>query len=456
MFNQAYTAVTNSLKLGAWYVEVNMDSGLVVWPTFSSLQCFWPGMQALIGDLDAAAETMEAFYRMWNVYGAVPEGFNLLKEGVSLPGYPLRPELAESAMYMHEATDDPIYLDIGKQIVASLQTITRVECGFASIENVVTKELADIMDSFFLAETCKYLYLLFDSDHWIRRGRYIFNTEGHPFALRPGRPNMTAARVEDWVATMDTWLGDEEAEADKRLQEGSSGTETAETAAVSSGKRPSAERFVRVVGRCTVPGFYSRVASRGLNRSLLTSEDLIKQYLKQEEEDTGAQVAAPQATMNLPEQFAEMAGEWMTQLFGKGGSPGKAGEGQKGAAPDLSGWQQMMANAGMALSMGEKGELVVMPAQEGAGTVLRPPPTAEPVHLKEKVEQGGSAGEGGEAGAGQTVVADGPATEGVADGGWPKFPPTPPRPRPPLPPEVEAAAAAAAAVAAGASSKRPP
>ena len=80
MFNQAYTAVTNSLKLGAWYVEVNMDSGLVVWPTFSSLQCFWPGMQALIGDLDAAAETMEAFYRMWNVYGAVPEGFNLLKE----------------------------------------------------------------------------------------------------------------------------------------------------------------------------------------------------------------------------------------------------------------------------------------------------------------------------------------------------------------------------------------
>ena len=73
------------------------------------------------------------------------------------------------------------------------------------------------MDSFFLAETCKYLYLLFDSDHWIRRGRYVFNTEGHPFALRPGRPNMTAARVEDWVATMDTWLGDEEAEADKKL-----------------------------------------------------------------------------------------------------------------------------------------------------------------------------------------------------------------------------------------------
>ena len=159
-------------------------------------------------------------------------------------------------------------------------------CRLSQLQTVSPRDgLPGIEGLAFLAETCKYLYLLFDSDHWIRRGRYVFNTEGHPFALRPGRPNMTAARVEDWVATMDTWLGDEEAEADKRLQEGSSGTETTETAAVSSGKRPSAERFVRVAGRCTVPGFYSRVASRGLNRSLLTSEDLIKQYLKQEEED---------------------------------------------------------------------------------------------------------------------------------------------------------------------------
>ena len=58
--------------------------------------------------LEAGAETIEAFYRMWNVHGVVPEGFNLHKEGVSQPGYPLRPELAESAMYMHVASGDPI------------------------------------------------------------------------------------------------------------------------------------------------------------------------------------------------------------------------------------------------------------------------------------------------------------------------------------------------------------
>ena len=157
MFNQAYAAVMSNLKMGPWYLDVNMDNGQIIWPSFSSLQCFWPGVQAMIGDLEAAAETAEAFYRMWLVHGATPESFNLHKKGVpsGQAGYPLRPELAESAMYLHQATSDPAYLELGKQIVTSLQQLTRVPCGFASMENVVTKELTDIMDSFFLAETCK-------------------------------------------------------------------------------------------------------------------------------------------------------------------------------------------------------------------------------------------------------------------------------------------------------------
>ena len=161
MFNQAYAAALAALKIGPWYVEVNMDNGALVWPTFQSLQCFWPGIQALVGDLEAAAETMEAFYRIWLVHGAhavhrrpemcylrgtvgaVPEGFNLHKKGVpsGQAGYPLRPELAESAMYMHQATLDPIYLEIGKQMVRSLQTITRVPCGFARCAKFATKLL---------------------------------------------------------------------------------------------------------------------------------------------------------------------------------------------------------------------------------------------------------------------------------------------------------------------------
>jgi len=35
------------------------------------------------------------------------------------------------------------------------------------------------MDSFFLSETLKYLYLLFDEDNILNQGNYVFTTEGH-------------------------------------------------------------------------------------------------------------------------------------------------------------------------------------------------------------------------------------------------------------------------------------
>lgn len=39
-------------------------------------------------------------------------------------------------------------------------------------------QLEDRMTSFFLAETCKYLYLLFDDDNFAHGDDYVFTTEG--------------------------------------------------------------------------------------------------------------------------------------------------------------------------------------------------------------------------------------------------------------------------------------
>jgi hypothetical protein len=52
-------------------------------------------------------------------------------------------------------------------------------CGFAIIHDVESGDLENRMESFFLAETLKYLYLTFDSDNWVNAGNYIFNTEAH-------------------------------------------------------------------------------------------------------------------------------------------------------------------------------------------------------------------------------------------------------------------------------------
>lgn len=52
-------------------------------------------------------------------------------------------------------------------------------CGYAAINSIYDFSLMNRMDSFFLAETCKYLYLLFDTENWVNRGNYILNTEAH-------------------------------------------------------------------------------------------------------------------------------------------------------------------------------------------------------------------------------------------------------------------------------------
>ena len=55
-----------------------------------------------------------------------------------------------------------------------------------------TKTLEDHMHSFFLAETCKYLHLLFDPS-FMRGRNVVFSTEGHPFPVLAWRAATSTA-----------------------------------------------------------------------------------------------------------------------------------------------------------------------------------------------------------------------------------------------------------------------
>lgn len=161
-----------------------MRTGRATYWQLTSLQAFWPGLQVLVGDVAAANLSHREFFYVWQKFGVLPERY-LLDHQMLHPTekyYPLRPELAESTFYLYQATKDPWYLQVGESIVESLSLHTRVEGGFASIRDVTTMELEDHQHSFFLAETCKYLYLLFD-DSFLVDGNYIFTTEGHPLPV---------------------------------------------------------------------------------------------------------------------------------------------------------------------------------------------------------------------------------------------------------------------------------
>ncbi|VVA33300.1 PREDICTED: ER [Prunus dulcis] len=199
IFQEAYAAAMHYLYNDPWYVEVNMDSAAVVWPLFNSLQAFWPGLQVLAGDIDPAIRTHTAFFSVWKRYGFTPEGFNLATLSVQhgQRSYPLRPELMESTYWLYKATRDPQYLDAGRDMVASLQYSARCPCGFCHISDVEFHKQEDHMESFFLAETVKYLWLLFDlavgPDNLVENGpyKYIFSTEGH---LLPATPEISLVR----------------------------------------------------------------------------------------------------------------------------------------------------------------------------------------------------------------------------------------------------------------------
>jgi len=167
------------------YVNVEMGTGKTATQWIDSLQAAFPGVQVLAGDVEEAICHHAVYYSMWRKYGCLPERYNWQLEAPDVRFYPLRPELAESTYLLYRATRNPFYLHVGRDILQSLNNHTKAKCGYATVHDVHDKSLEDRQESFFLSETVKYLYLLFDTDNPINahERRYVFSTEGHVFPL---------------------------------------------------------------------------------------------------------------------------------------------------------------------------------------------------------------------------------------------------------------------------------
>nr|XP_022909489.1 mannosyl-oligosaccharide alpha-1,2-mannosidase IA-like [Onthophagus taurus] len=100
--------------------------------------------------------------------------------------YILRPEVVESYFYMYRFTKDQKYRDWGWEMVQALEKYCRVDGGYTGIKNVYTYDPLqdDVQQSFFLAETLKYLYLLFSDDSLLPLNEWVLNTEAHPLPIK--------------------------------------------------------------------------------------------------------------------------------------------------------------------------------------------------------------------------------------------------------------------------------
>ena len=99
--------------------------------------------------------------------------------------YKLRPEAIESVFVMYRLTGDEKWREKGWRMFTAIEAATRTPSGHATVKDVTSQlgDLRDVMESFWLAETLKYFYLLFSEEDLVSLDEWVLNTEAHPFRL---------------------------------------------------------------------------------------------------------------------------------------------------------------------------------------------------------------------------------------------------------------------------------
>uniref|UniRef100_A0A6J0TR50 alpha-1,2-Mannosidase n=1 Tax=Pogona vitticeps TaxID=103695 RepID=A0A6J0TR50_9SAUR len=195
-FNTHYDAIMRYISQPPLLLDVHIHKPMLNARTWmDSLLAFFPGLQVLKGDIRPAIETHEMLYQVIKKHNFLPEAFTT-DFRVHWAQHPLRPEFAESTYFLYKATGDPYYLEVGKTLIENLNKYARVPCGFAAMKDVRTGSHEDRMDSFFLAEMFKYLYLLFTDKEDLNFDieDYIFTTEAHLLPLWLSTTNQTAPK----------------------------------------------------------------------------------------------------------------------------------------------------------------------------------------------------------------------------------------------------------------------
>ncbi|VDO72951.1 unnamed protein product [Haemonchus placei] len=175
--------------------------GNVFSPKMDHLVCFLSGTLALGSQNGLPAEhmklakvTCKAMYKTPTGLGPEIAYFNMMpgiKEDLSIKPLDahslLRPEAVEAWFYLYRLTGDKTYQEWGWEAFNAIEKYAKVKGGYSSVKNVkrIPCVFSDLMESFFLAETLKYLYLLFadDQTNLFPLDEWVFNTEAHPLPI---------------------------------------------------------------------------------------------------------------------------------------------------------------------------------------------------------------------------------------------------------------------------------
>ncbi|KAI7853781.1 glycoside hydrolase [Circinella umbellata] len=179
------------------------------------LVCFIPGNLLLgaryLGDSELttfASELMKSCYDTWAVTptGLAPETWSWIDKSQNMSSFPdvmqdamrttgyiprdlhydLRPETIESIFYFYRITGDSKYQDMAWKIFESIEKYCKTASGYTRVDDISTAtgiKGLDFEESYFFAETLKYLYLTFTDPSVMSLDEWIYSTEAHAFKL---------------------------------------------------------------------------------------------------------------------------------------------------------------------------------------------------------------------------------------------------------------------------------
>ncbi|PNS14727.1 Mannosyl-oligosaccharide 1,2-alpha-mannosidase IC [Sphaceloma murrayae] len=96
--------------------------------------------------------------------------------------FKLRPEALESVLMYYRTTGDAMMPELAWNMFEKIREHTRTDVANAALLNVMDSSAPkkDEMESFWFAETLKYLYLIYSDFDTISLDDWVFNTEAHP------------------------------------------------------------------------------------------------------------------------------------------------------------------------------------------------------------------------------------------------------------------------------------
>lgn len=191
-------AVAAQLTDGCVWAYDSMPTGIspeifAAIPCANDTECQWSekkwhdGINAVVQPNVKATDNLDDTTRAKQIItrNRLPPGFT----NISDKKYILRPEAIESVFIMYRITGDGAWQDKAWRMFEAVEKACRTELAASAIVDVSVEagevQKSDSMESFWLAETLKYFYLVFSEVGVVSLDEYVLNTEAHPLR-RPG------------------------------------------------------------------------------------------------------------------------------------------------------------------------------------------------------------------------------------------------------------------------------